>query len=122
MQFLNGITLLLIYQLIGEFSVLYLKLPVPGPVVGMLLLLLTLRLRDHIPAFLDTTSSSLLSHLPLLFIPAGVGMMVHFERIVDEWLPITVTLLLSTLITMMATAGIMLGVNKLLDLKIRRHD
>jgi len=49
----------------------------------------------------------LLSHLSLLFVPAGVGMMVHFDRIASEWLPITLALFFSTLITMVATAAIM---------------
>nr|WP_254774332.1 CidA/LrgA family protein [Marinobacter sp. AC-23] len=42
-----------------------------------------------------------------MFVPAGVGMMTHFGRIADEWLPITFALLLSTVITMVATALIM---------------
>ena len=52
-------------------------------------------------------STALLSHLSLLFVPAGVGMMAHFGRIADEWIPITLALLLSTVITMVATALIM---------------
>jgi holin-like protein len=55
----------------------------------------------------DQASTALLSHLSLLFVPAGVGMMAHFGRIADEWVPITLALLLSTVITMVATALIM---------------
>ena len=104
---MNGITLLLIYQLMGEVCVLALGLPVPGPVVGMLLLFLTLLLRGGTPASLEMTGSALLSHLSLLFVPAGVGMMVHLRLIADAWLPILLTLLLSTLITLAATAAIL---------------
>jgi holin-like protein len=115
MQFLNGITILLIYQLVGEMGVLFLGIPVPGPVLGMILLFLTLSLRGGVTASLNSASSALLSHLSLLFVPAGVGMMVHFNRIFDEWKPITIALLLSTVITMMASAAIMLGASKLLS-------
>jgi len=113
-NFLNGITILLVYQLVGEVSARLLQLPVPGPVVGMLLLFITLLLRSGLEKTLDTTSSALLSHLSLLFVPAGVGVIVHFQRIGHEWLPITVALLLSTVITLAATALIMLGVSRLL--------
>ncbi|WP_353571030.1 CidA/LrgA family protein [Candidatus Albibeggiatoa sp. nov. BB20] len=107
MDFIHGITILLIYQLIGEFFVLFLGLPIPGPVVGMILLLLTLLLRAHVPISLDISSSTLLGHLSLLFIPAGVGLMAHFELIANQWLPIVMTLILSTVFTMVMTAAIM---------------
>lgn len=107
MSFLTGITLLLVYQLVGEVTVRLLGLPIPGPVLGMTLLFITLLVRGYTPEPLNTASGALLSHLSLLFVPAGVGMMVHFDRIASEWLPITLALFFSTLITMVATAAIM---------------
>ena len=121
MNFLNGITLLLFFQLLGEFASRYLKLPVPGPVLGMLLLFLIVSLRGRVSAALDTASSALLKHLSLLFVPAGVGMMVHFDRMADEWIPITVTLLLSTIITMLTTAAVMYWLGRLVSHKAK-HD
>ena len=102
-----GITVLLVYQLVGEVGVRALGLPVPGPVAGMLLLFLTLLLVGRVPDGLARASEGLLSHLSLLFVPAGVGMMVHFDRIAASWLPIVVTLLLSTIGTLMITAWLM---------------
>ncbi len=107
MQFLNGITLLLVYQLVGEITVRLAGLPIPGPVLGMVMLFVTLWIRGRAPDSVEQASSALLSHLSLLFVPAGVGMMAHFNRIADEWLPIVLALLLSTVITMIATALIM---------------
>lgn len=107
MNFLNGMTLLLVYQLVGEVTVRLLAVPIPGPVLGMVMLFLTLMIRGHTPEPLQNASTALLSHLSLLFVPAGVGMMAHFDRIADEWLPITLALFFSTIITMVATAGIM---------------
>lgn len=122
MSFLNGVTLLLIYQLVGEISVMLLRIPVPGPVLGMVMLFLTLLLRRSSSKSLDDASSALLSHLSLLFVPAGVGMMVHFDRIVTEWLPISIALLSSTLITMAVTALVMSGADRLLSQRTRNDD
>jgi len=112
MGFLNGITILLLCQLVGEVMVQYLAMPVPGPVVGMILLFLTIALRGRVSQSLDSTTSGLLRHLSLLFVPAGVGMMAHFDRIAQEWLSISITLLLSTVVTMGATALAMLGASR----------
>ncbi len=122
MKFLNGVTLLLIYQLIGEFSVLLLRIPVPGPVLGMILLFLTLMLRKRSGESLDSASSALLNHLSLLFVPAGVGMMVHFDRIANEWLPISVALVLSTVLTMAVTAAAMLASRRVFGARVQEDD
>jgi holin-like protein len=113
LSFLNGITVLLIFQLIGEVGVHTLDLPVPGPVLGMFLLFICLLIRGTLPESLDTAATGLLRHFSLLFIPAGVGVIVHFDKFAVEWLPISVALLLSTFLTMAATAFIMLGAIRL---------
>jgi holin-like protein len=107
---------------VGEFASRYLKLPVPGPVLGMLLLFLVMSLRKQVPVSLDMASSALLSHLSLLFVPAGVGMMVHFNRIAEEWIPITVSLLLSTIITMLTTAVVMYWLVRLVSQKAENDE
>jgi holin-like protein len=101
---LAAITVLLVYQLIGETLVLALKLPVPGPVIGMLLLFLTLLVRGSVLESVRETAQGLLQHLSLLFVPAGVGVMIHFSRVFDEWLPILVSLVVSTVLTIAVTA------------------
>jgi len=113
MQLINGITLLLIYQLAGEVSVRLLGLPVPGPVMGMVMLFITLMIRGRMVKAVEPASTALLGHLSLLFVPAGVGLIVHFSRLGNEWLPISVTLLLSTIITMAITALVMQWVTRL---------
>jgi len=104
---LAALTVLLVYQLIGEVLVQLLGLPVPGPVIGMLLLFITLVLRGTAPEWLRTTSNALLGHLSLLFVPAGVGVMLHFKRLGAEWLPISVALVASTVITIGVAALVM---------------
>ncbi|MBE9029998.1 CidA/LrgA family protein [filamentous cyanobacterium LEGE 11480] len=112
MIFINGITILLIYELIGEVAAQLLPIALPGPVIGMFLLFLTLSLRRPSMAAIEMASTTLLSHLSLLFVPAGVGIIVHFNRLTHEWLPITITLLLSTMITMATTAIVMVGIQR----------
>ena len=70
----------------------------------MVLLFLALMLRGGAPEFLGDTSLGLLKHLSLLFVPAGVGMMLHFSRIGSEWLPIVCALVVSTAATLAITA------------------
>ncbi len=99
-----ALTQLLLFQLIGEVIARGLDLPVPGPVIGMLLLFLTLALRRGPDKELQTTSQNLLQHLSLLFVPAGTGVIVHLGRVADEWLPLLLSLLGSTVLTLAVTA------------------
>ena len=112
MNMLLGVAVLLAYQLVGETLVMLLALPLPGPVAGMLLLLVTLMVRGGVAAPLGDATNLLLSHLSLLFVPAGVGVMVHFHRLGEEGLAIAMALVLSTLATLVATALIMKGVDR----------
>ena len=114
---LVGITLLLCYQLVGEVLVMALGLPLPGPVLGMLLLLVTLVLRTSTAATVEAPAEGLLGHLSLLFVPAGVGVMVHAQRLGGEWLPILVALLVSTLLTLLAVALTMRAMVRLLRIE-----
>ncbi|NJN46189.1 MAG: CidA/LrgA family protein [Candidatus Competibacteraceae bacterium] len=102
-----GMMLILMCQLLGEALVLLFDLLIPGPVIGMLLLFGILLIRGHIPASLDQASSALLNHLALFFVPAGVGVMLHWQHVGKEWMPIAVALLLSAVITLAVTALIM---------------
>lgn len=101
---LGALTILLVYQLVGEVIAHGLDLPIPGPVIGLALLFATLAARGRAPEDLRTTANTLLQHLSLLFVPAGVGVMVHAGRIADEWLPIAVALVGGTMLTIAATA------------------
>jgi holin-like protein len=100
---LGALTLLLLYQLAGEVIVQVFALPIPGPVIGMALLFATLVIRGGVPDGLRNTASNLLQHLSLLFVPAGVGVMVHFARLGDEWPAIVGALVVSTLVTLAVT-------------------
>ena len=104
---LKAITLLLLFQLAVEAISLLLKLPIPGPVIGMALLFAVLALRGGPGIELRETAQQLLQHLSLLFVPAGVGVMLHWQRMADEWLPIVVSLVASTFVTIAVTAWVL---------------
>ena len=103
---------LLVFQLLGEALVLATAAPVPGPVAGLALLLGTLALR---PAWVDAirpTAQTLLQHLSLLFVPAGVGVMQHLQRLGDEAFAIGVALVVSTLVALASAALTMVWLMK----------
>jgi holin-like protein len=93
---LHGWAVLLVFQLVGEILARAAGWPVPGPVVGMALLLFALQVRFPETDGLRTVSSGLLAHLSILFVPAGVGVMLHAPRLAAEWPAIGASLLVST--------------------------
>ena len=102
-----ALTQLLIFQLIGETIVRLLQWPVPGPVLGMLLLFGLLALRGGPSENLRNTCQHLLQHMSLLFVPAGSGIMLHLHLVKNEWLPLVASILVSTLLALLVTAGLM---------------
>ena len=103
---------LLVFQSIGEGLAYALALPVPGPVIGMLLLLCFLIMKQGAVDTLAPTAMELLRHLSLLFVPAGVGIMVHAKLLAAEWLPITIALVVSTVVSIAVTAVVVRALQK----------
>ncbi|HSD20898.1 MAG TPA: CidA/LrgA family protein [Anaeromyxobacter sp.] len=103
---IHGLATLLVFQLAGEVLTRLVGLPVPGPVLGMLLLLLALELRLPGEEHLSAVSSGLLSSLSLLFVPAGVGIMLHAPRLAAEWRALVGGLLVSTVAAIAVTGWI----------------
>jgi len=90
-------------QSLGELLSRGLSLPIPGPVIGMLLLLLALRWQTvRLPV--ASCASYLLSHLSLLFVPVGVGVMTHLGLLAHYGLRMLVVIVLSTWAGLAATA------------------
>jgi len=106
------ITVLLVCQLIGEVAAHLLGLPVPGPVIGMVILFIALVVKGGVPPALEQVGRGFLTNLSLLFVPAGVGVSVHFALLAREWLPITAAVVVSTLVTIAVTGLVMAGLAK----------
>lgn len=96
--------LLLVLQLAGELIVQTLSLPLPGPLVGMLLLFGVLVARGGVPDGLRQLGDLLLQNMMLLFIPAVAGVMLLFDRVASEWLPFFAACLGGAAITLAVTA------------------
>jgi holin-like protein len=107
---LNTFAILLLFQCLGEATAFALRLPLPGPVIGMLLLFAALTVSRRLMDIVEETGSALLRHLSLLFVPAGVGIMAAADSISGQWPALIVALAGSTLLTLAVTALVMRGV------------
>jgi holin-like protein len=65
-----------------------------------------------VPENLAKVADALLSHLSLLFVPAGVGVMVHFSLLKNDWLPLSAGIIGSTILTISVTAGVMVWLSR----------
>lgn len=99
----QGFAILLLLQFFGELLSTWMHLPIPGNVLGMIMLLCGLSCGLIRLEWVQEAADLLLSHLALFFVPAGVGVMVYFELIAKEWLPITVATVASTFVVLAAT-------------------
>lgn len=116
-------SLIMLCQLGGEIVVRALGVPVPGPVLGFLALLLLLLARDQWsglargplrPGAVEGASKALLANLSLLFVPAGVGVVQKLDLIAVHGSAIFIVLALSVVITLLATVGTFLVVGHLM--------
>jgi holin-like protein len=101
---LRALAILLSFQCLGEGVSYVFKIPVPGPVVGMLLLFGFMMARPQIANAIEATALELLRHLSLLFIPAGVGIMVSAGKIRGDALAVVVSVAVSTTLAIVVTA------------------
>ena len=108
---LHAIFLILLLQLAGEAVQKYFELAVPGPVIGLImllgLLLSHLNASGQILTFrqqLITTSEILLGHLSLLFVPIGVGVVMHLQLLESQLVKVLGVIVIGTLSTLVITA------------------
>ncbi|MGU3362404.1 CidA/LrgA family protein [Methylobacterium sp. M6A4_1b] len=120
-----SLTLILLAQLIGEALARATDLPIPGPLIGMALLLLFLVLRDRAPRLaeralapplvdgrLESTGKGLLAHLSLMFVPAGAGIVGRLDVLAVHGIALALVVLVSTITTLAATALTFVAVSR----------
>lgn len=107
------LTVILMCQLAGTFLSQSLNLIVPGPVIGMVILLALFMTMPKIAAAIQTTALGLLSHLSLLFVPAGVGIVGHLDRLGTDGVPILIALAISTALAIIVAALVFVGMTRL---------
>lgn len=119
-----NLTLILLCQLAGEIFVRGFGLLIPGPVIGLMLLLVALLARDRFPPLargplrhgaVEGTSKGMLAHLSLLFVPAGVGVVQQLDLLARHGLAIFIILALSAIITLAVTVGAFLLMGRLVE-------
>lgn len=94
---INALCFVFAFQLVGTFIAQGLLLSVPGPVIGMAMLLVWLLSGLRVPESLDKLTTNFLSYLPLLFVPAAVGVIRYGDVLVDKGGLLLLVILLSTL-------------------------
>ncbi|VTU17822.1 CidA/LrgA family protein [Variovorax sp. PBL-E5] len=111
MNGLRGMAWLLVFQTIGELLSRGLSLPLPGPVLGLVLLLAGLRfaiVREPV----GECANFLLAHLSLLFVPVGVGVMTHLALLSQYGGRMLLVIVLSTWIGLAVTTLLLYGTRK----------
>lgn len=119
-----SLSVILICQLIGEVVVRSLRVPVPGPVLGLALLFAALIARDRFAVLargplrdgaVEGTSKGMLAHLSLLFVPAGVGVVQNLDLLAQRGVAIALVLAASVIVTLLVTAGTFLIINRAME-------
>lgn len=97
---IEGLIGLLAAQLAGTLLAAALGLPIPGPVLGLVLLLAYLLLRRGPPPGLNRAAQTLLAYLPLILIPPSVGLMEHLPLLARQALLLVAVIVGSTLLSL----------------------
>ncbi len=107
MILIKQVAIILGFWLLGELIAYFTALPIPGSIAAMLLIVTALELKIIHSRDINHVADFLLNNMALFFIPAGVGIMLHFNVIQKEWLPISVAIVISTLLVLTVVGLIM---------------
>ncbi|MFT5631568.1 MAG: holin-like protein [Gammaproteobacteria bacterium] len=107
------LTTLLAFQLVGEVTSRGLNLPLPGPVIGMTLLFMSCVIWPRLAQAIAPTTTILLAHLSLLFVPAGVGVVGHLDKFGSDGAALGVAIIGSTVVAITVGALTFVGLRKL---------
>ncbi|HDY97564.1 MAG TPA: CidA/LrgA family protein [Pseudomonas sabulinigri] len=92
---LRGMTWLIFFQLLGTgLNVLLLPI-LPGPIIGMVLMVIYLCLRGEVSESISLAAGGLLKYLPLILVPPAVGIMAYGAEIAADATAILLTLAIS---------------------------
>ena len=105
---------LFITQLLGEVLSRTLSLPLPGPVLGMLILLTGFALMPRLVEIVRPLAQGILGNLSLLFVPAGGGVVGHLDILGHYGLPLILALVISTVLSIAIGALTFVGVARLI--------
>ena len=117
---LRSIFVIFFFQLLGEFLKKFFEMRIPGPVIGLILLLVTLiflkKFKKTAIVNLKTDvvniSNYILSYLSLLFVPIGVGVVMHLSYLENNLFRVLIIVFISTILTIAGTAFLMEKINR----------
>jgi holin-like protein len=117
---LRSIFVIFFFQLLGEFLKKFFEMRIPGPVIGLILLLITLIFLKKfkktaivsLKADVINTSNYILSYLSLLFVPIGVGVVMHLSYLENNLFRVLIIVFISTILTIAGTAFLMEKINR----------
>jgi putative effector of murein hydrolase LrgA (UPF0299 family) len=101
---IHGLFQLLLFQAAGELVSRFLVTFIPGPVIGLVLLLAFLLIRGNVPKDIDAVGGGILQHLGLLFVPASVGVLMFWPLLRANAWAVAAALLASVIATIAVTA------------------
>lgn len=99
-----GLVQLFVFQALGELLSKFALPFIPGPVLGLVLLLFYFGVRQQVPASIDMVGSGVLQHLGLLFIPASVGVVLYLPLLQANAWALSIALVMSVVTTVAVTA------------------
>ena len=116
---LKSIFIIFLFQLIGESAQKYFELTVPGPVIGLILLLISfILLKNSKNIFVNkakneivSTATHISNYLSLLFVPIGVGVVMHLSYLEKNYIEVLGVIFFSTILTIGFTALVMEAIN-----------
>jgi holin-like protein len=109
---ISGLVQILLFQGLGELVAHFLLPLIPGPVIGLVLLIAFLALRKNVDASLDEVATGFSRHLGLLFVPAAVGVVMFWPHLKTHALAIAAALLVSVVLTIAVAALVLKGLSR----------
>lgn len=110
MKYLKQFSIILFISLLGELLRVVIPLPIPASVYGLVLMLITLTTGIIKVHQVKEVSAFLIDIMPVMFIPAGVGLLESWPALQPIWLPVVCIILLTTVIVMIVTGKVTEGV------------
>jgi holin-like protein len=109
---IRGLAILLVFQSLGEIVSRILSGAVPGPVIGLLLLLAFLVFSRNLPPSISIAADGLLAHLSIFFIPAAVGVMLYASTLASAGAAWVLAISCSTVAAISVTALVLRAMSR----------
>lgn len=106
MKYLKQFLIIILVSCVGEVLNHYIPLPIPASIYGLALMLALLILKILPLEAVKETAEFLIDIMPVMFIPAAVGLIVFWDQLKDMLLPFSVITVVSTLLVMIATGKV----------------